>query len=91
MLFVCAKEGKYVVNANNQKEGVLEGNDEREEHEKVIPKKRPRSCSTVRCGCKAHMRIVLDQWSCKWKVTVLDDNHNHQLVTLCKRMMHFGD
>ncbi|KAH7850623.1 hypothetical protein Vadar_000511 [Vaccinium darrowii] len=86
ILFVCAKEGKYVANANNQKDGVVEGNDEREEHEKVISKKRPRSCSTVRCGCKAHMRIVLDQWSCKWKVTVFDDNHNHQLVTPCNRM-----
>ncbi|KAH7839591.1 hypothetical protein Vadar_006087 [Vaccinium darrowii] len=86
ILFVCAKEGKYVANANTQKEGVVEGNDEREGDEKVIPKKRARNCSTVRCGCKALMRIVHDKWNCKWKVTIFIDNHNHQLVTPCKRM-----
>ncbi|KAH7863937.1 hypothetical protein Vadar_023830 [Vaccinium darrowii] len=83
MLFVCAKEGKYV--AKIEKDGV-EGNDEREEDDKVIPKKRKRSCSTARCGCNAHLRIKLDKWSLKWKVTVFDDAHNHLLVTPSKRM-----
>ncbi|KAH7859317.1 hypothetical protein Vadar_034511 [Vaccinium darrowii] len=83
MLFVCAKEGKYV--AKTEKDGV-EGNDEAGEDDKVIPKKRKRSCSTAKCGCNAHLRIKRDKWSLKWKVTVFDDAHNHQLVTPSKRM-----
>ncbi|KAF7129435.1 hypothetical protein RHSIM_Rhsim10G0083300 [Rhododendron simsii] len=83
VLFVCAKEGKYV--AKNQKEGVVEGNDEIGAEEKVIPKKRVRR-STTKCECKAHLRIMHEKWNCKWKVTGFDENHNHQLVTPCKRI-----
>ncbi|KAH7864430.1 hypothetical protein Vadar_029527 [Vaccinium darrowii] len=83
MLFVCAKEGKYV--AKTEKDGVEE-NDEPGEDDKVIPKKRKRSCSTAKCGCNAHLRIKRDKWSLKWKVTVFDNAHNHQLVTPSKRM-----
>ncbi|GFZ13157.1 hypothetical protein Acr_23g0015420 [Actinidia rufa] len=83
VLFVCAKEGKYVTKA--EKDGV-EGNDERVEDDKVLPKKRKRSCSTAKCGCNAHLWIKRDKWNLKWKVTVFDDAHNHQLVTPCKRM-----
>ncbi|KAF7128985.1 hypothetical protein RHSIM_Rhsim10G0133400 [Rhododendron simsii] len=84
MVFVCAKEGKYM--AKTKSDGVVEGNDEREEDENMIPKKRARNCSTIRCGCKAQLRIVNDKWSTKWKVTVFNDNHNHPLVTPSKRM-----
>ncbi|KAG5514818.1 hypothetical protein RHGRI_011636 [Rhododendron griersonianum] len=84
VLFVCGKEGKYV--AKNQQEGIVEVNDETVEEEKVISKKRVRSCSTVKCGCEAHMRIMLDKWNYKWKVTGFDESHNHQLVTPSKRM-----
>ncbi|KAH7838091.1 hypothetical protein Vadar_021972 [Vaccinium darrowii] len=83
MLFVCAKEGKYV--AKTEKDGVEE-NDEPGEDDKVIPKKRKRSCSIAKCGCNAHMRIKRDKWSLKWKVIVFNDAHNHQLVTPSKRM-----
>ncbi|XP_058186150.1 protein FAR1-RELATED SEQUENCE 5-like [Rhododendron vialii] len=27
-----------------------------------------------------------DKWNCKWKVTGFGENHNHQLVTPCKRI-----
>ncbi|XP_058185024.1 protein FAR1-RELATED SEQUENCE 11-like isoform X2 [Rhododendron vialii] len=84
MVFVCTKEGRYM--AKTKSDGVVEGNDEREEDENVIPKKRARNCSTVRCGCKALLQIVNDKWSTKWKVTVFNDNHNHPLVTPSKRM-----
>ncbi|KAF7137375.1 hypothetical protein RHSIM_Rhsim07G0162500 [Rhododendron simsii] len=84
VLFVCGKEGKYV--ARNQQEGIMEVNDETVGEEKVISKKRVKSCSTVKCGCEAHMRIMLDKWSYKWKVTGFDERHNHQLVTPSKRM-----
>ncbi|KAG5550471.1 hypothetical protein RHGRI_015440 [Rhododendron griersonianum] len=87
MQFVCAKEGKYVAQIEN--DGVMEvreENYETEEDEKVIPKKRARSCSTVRCGCKARLHIKYDKWSSKWKVTVFSDAHNHPLVTPSKRM-----
>ncbi|KAI8572784.1 hypothetical protein RHMOL_Rhmol01G0227500 [Rhododendron molle] len=51
-----------------------------------MPKKRrERSCSTAKCGCKAHMSILHDKWSGKWKVTDFDEKHNHPLVTPCKR------
>ncbi|KAI8572762.1 hypothetical protein RHMOL_Rhmol01G0225400 [Rhododendron molle] len=86
MLFVCAKEGKYIAKIEN--DGVvevLEENDETEEDEKVIPKKRARSCSTIRCGCKARLQIKYDKWSNKWKVTVFSNANNHPLVT------HKGD
>ena len=83
VLFVCAKEGKYVPKA--EKDGV-EGNDEITEYDKVLPNKRKKSCSTAKCGCNAHLRIKRDKWSLKWKVTVFDDAHNHQLVTPSKRM-----
>ncbi|KAG5540932.1 hypothetical protein RHGRI_020979 [Rhododendron griersonianum] len=87
MLFVYLKEGKYVAKIEN--DGVmevLEENDKTKEDEKVIPKKRARSCSTVRCRCKARLHIKYDKWSSKWKVTVFSDAHNHPLVTPSKRM-----
>ncbi|XP_058187688.1 protein FAR1-RELATED SEQUENCE 11-like [Rhododendron vialii] len=84
VLFVCGKEGKYV--ARNQQEGIVEVNDETVGEEKVISKKRVKSCSTVKCGCEAHMQIMLDKWNYKWKVTGFDERHNHQLVTPSKRM-----
>ncbi|KAH7842047.1 hypothetical protein Vadar_000783 [Vaccinium darrowii] len=84
MLLVCAKEGKHVAKTNN--DGVIEGNGVRDQDEKVIPKKRVRSCSTIRCGCEAHLLITRGKWSAKWKVTVFSDIHNHQLVTPAKRM-----
>ncbi|KAG5542530.1 hypothetical protein RHGRI_022167 [Rhododendron griersonianum] len=84
ILFVCAKEGKYCARPKN--DGVVEGDDKREEDEEVKTKKRFRNCSTVRCDCKAHLRIRYDKWSSKWKVTVFNDTHNHQLVTPSKRM-----
>ncbi|KAG5564457.1 hypothetical protein RHGRI_000597 [Rhododendron griersonianum] len=78
---------KYVAKIEN--DGVVEENDENDETEKDgkgILKKRARSCSTVKCGCKAHLLIKYDKWSCKWKVTVFTDAHNHPLVTPSKRM-----
>ncbi|KAG5557789.1 hypothetical protein RHGRI_007884 [Rhododendron griersonianum] len=84
MLFVCAKEGKYVAKIENN--GVVEENEETEEDGKGIPRKRARGCSTVKCGCKAHLLIKYDKWSSKWKVTVFTDAHNHPLVTPSKRM-----
>ncbi|KAF7149619.1 hypothetical protein RHSIM_Rhsim02G0072800 [Rhododendron simsii] len=84
VLFVCRKEGKYV--ARNQQKGIVEVNDGTVEDEKVISKKRVKSCSTVKCGCEAHLRIMLDKWNYKWKVTGFDERHNHQLVTPSKRI-----
>ncbi|KAF7139583.1 hypothetical protein RHSIM_Rhsim07G0153800 [Rhododendron simsii] len=84
MLFVCAKEGKYFARPKN--DGVMEGDDKREEDEEVKTKKRFRNCSTIRCDCKAHLRIRYDKWSSKWKVIVFNDTHNHQLMTPSKRM-----
>ncbi|KAH7857091.1 hypothetical protein Vadar_008929 [Vaccinium darrowii] len=84
MLFVCAKEGKHVPWA--KKDGVVEEIDEREKDENMISKKRVRSCSTIRCECKAQLRIKHDKWSSKWQVTVFNDDHNHPLVTPSKRM-----
>ncbi|KAF7136014.1 hypothetical protein RHSIM_Rhsim08G0130400 [Rhododendron simsii] len=63
MLFVCAKEGKYVAKIEN--DGVMEENDETEEDGKRIQKKRARSCSTAKYGCKAHLLIKYDKWSSK--------------------------
>ncbi|KAF7151782.1 hypothetical protein RHSIM_Rhsim02G0114200 [Rhododendron simsii] len=83
--FVCTKEGNYA--AKKQQEGVQPLNvDAVGEEEKVISKKRDRNCSTVKCGCKAYLRIIHDKWNCKWKVTGFDENHNHPLVTPSKRM-----
>ncbi|KAG5550300.1 hypothetical protein RHGRI_015306 [Rhododendron griersonianum] len=83
--FVCTKEGKYA--AKNQQEGVQPLNvDAVDEEEKVIPKKRVRNCSTVKCGCKAYLRIMHDKWNCKWKVTGFNESHNHPPVTPSKRM-----
>ncbi|KAG5557776.1 hypothetical protein RHGRI_007884 [Rhododendron griersonianum] len=77
-------EGKYVAKIENN--GVVEENEETEEDGKGIPRKRARGCSTVKCGCKAHLLIKYDKWSSKWKVTVFTDAHNHPLVTPSKRM-----
>ncbi|KAF7153869.1 hypothetical protein RHSIM_Rhsim01G0173000 [Rhododendron simsii] len=83
--FVCTKEGKYA--PKNQQEGVQPLNvDAVDKEENVIPKKRVRNCSTVKCGCKAYLRIMHDKWNCKWKVTGFDESHNHPLVTPSKRM-----
>ncbi|KAF7127807.1 hypothetical protein RHSIM_Rhsim11G0019000 [Rhododendron simsii] len=76
-------EEKYL--AKKQQESVVEENDKTDEEEKVIPKKRVRRCSTVKCERKAHLWIMHDKWNCKWKVTSFDENHNHQLVTPSKR------
>ncbi|KAG5553240.1 hypothetical protein RHGRI_011187 [Rhododendron griersonianum] len=83
--FVCTKEENYAT--KKQQEGVQPLNvDAVDEEEKVISKKRVRNCSTVKCGCKAYLRIMHDKWNCKWKVTGFDENHNHPLVTSSKRI-----
>ncbi|KAK1355222.1 FAR1 domain-containing protein [Heracleum sosnowskyi] len=72
--FVCAHQGKYIPQ-NKEIFG-----------EKHNAKTQSRSCSTVKCGCKANMRIILEKWSMKWRVSVFDDSHNHKVVTPAKRM-----
>ncbi|KAG5543954.1 hypothetical protein RHGRI_016639 [Rhododendron griersonianum] len=83
MLFICAK-GRYVAKTEN--DDVVEENDERDEDGKVIPKKRRTNCSTIKCGCNAHLRIKRDKWSLICKVIFFDNVHNYQLVTPFKRM-----
>ncbi|KAF7139620.1 hypothetical protein RHSIM_Rhsim07G0168700 [Rhododendron simsii] len=81
--FVCTKEGNYA--AKKQQESVQPLNvDVVDEEEKVISKKRVRNCSTIKCGCKAYLRIIHDKWNGKWKVTGFDESHNHPLVTPMK-------
>ncbi|XP_050365733.1 protein FAR1-RELATED SEQUENCE 5-like [Argentina anserina] len=90
-LFVCAHEGKHVM--QTEKEDDLEEKDERAESDEAeicdiqVEKKRRRSCSTVKCGCKANMRILHDKWTRKWKVSVFSDIHNHKVVSPARRMM----
>ncbi|KAI5339070.1 hypothetical protein L3X38_018342 [Prunus dulcis] len=64
--FVCAHEGKYVPKNTSQK--ASEENDERDISEIENMKRTGKNYSTVKCGCKASMRIKLDRWSNKWKV-----------------------
>lgn len=56
-------------------------------YDKQARKKRRRSCSTVKCGCEANMRIVHDKWTNKWEVSVFSDIHNHKMVAPARRMM----
>ncbi|VVA37257.1 PREDICTED: FAR1-RELATED SEQUENCE, partial [Prunus dulcis] len=63
--FVCAHEGKYVPKNTSQK--ASEENDERDISEIENMKRTGKNCSTVKCGCKASMRIKLDRWSNKRK------------------------
>ncbi|KAG5543955.1 hypothetical protein RHGRI_016639 [Rhododendron griersonianum] len=76
--------GRYVAKTEN--DDVVEENDERDEDGKVIPKKRRTNCSTIKCGCNAHLRIKRDKWSLICKVIFFDNVHNYQLVTPFKRM-----
>ena len=62
VLFVCAKEGMYVRKVEKDS---VERTDEREEDDKILSKKRKRSCSTAKCGCNAHLCIKRDNWSLK--------------------------
>ncbi|XP_021815269.1 protein FAR1-RELATED SEQUENCE 5-like isoform X2 [Prunus avium] len=82
--FVCAHEGKYVPKNTSQK--ASEENDERNLSEIENMKRTGKNCSTVKCGCKASMRIKLDRWSNKWKVSSFQDSHNHKPVTPERRM-----
>ncbi|OVA13699.1 FAR1 DNA binding domain [Macleaya cordata] len=45
-----------------------------------------RSCNTIKCGCKAKMRILLNEELNKWTVTIFSDDHNHKFVTPSKRI-----
>ncbi|KAL6142396.1 hypothetical protein ACLB2K_060678 [Fragaria x ananassa] len=71
----------------------LKEKDEKAENDKVetcdmqIEKKRRRSCSTVKCGCEANMRVLHDKWTSRWKVSVFSDIHNHKIVSPTRRMM----
>ena len=58
VLFVCAKEGKYVPKA--EKDGV-EGNDERAEDDKVLPKKEKEVVQLLKGRCNADLRIKRDK------------------------------
>ncbi|XP_034197224.1 protein FAR1-RELATED SEQUENCE 5-like [Prunus dulcis] len=82
--FVCAHEGKYVPKNTSQK--ASEENDERDISEIENMKRTGKNCSTVKCGCTASMRIKLDRWSNKWKVSSFQDSHNHKPVTPERRM-----
>ncbi|KAM1224818.1 hypothetical protein ACFX2G_044610 [Malus domestica] len=82
--FVCAHQGKHV--SRNTVHETLEENEDRETCEIENMKKMNKNCSTVKCGCKASMRIVHDRWSNKWKFSVFKDVHNHKPVTPERRM-----
>ncbi|CAB4272290.1 unnamed protein product [Prunus armeniaca] len=82
--FVCAHEGKYMPKNTSHK--ASEGNDERDASDIENMKRTSKNCSTVKCGCKASMRIKLDRWSNKWKVSSFQDSHNHKPVTPERRM-----
>ncbi|XP_024164366.1 protein FAR1-RELATED SEQUENCE 5-like [Rosa chinensis] len=87
-LFVCAHQGKHVM--QTQKEDDMmdeEAKDEEEICDEQTGKKRRRSCSTVKCGCEASMRVLHDKWTNKWKVSIFSDIHNHKIVTPARRMM----
>lgn len=60
---------------------------EGETYDKQARKKKRRSCSTVKCGCEANMRIVHDKWTNKWEVSVFSDIHNHKMVTPAQKMI----
>ncbi|XP_050157451.1 protein FAR1-RELATED SEQUENCE 5-like [Malus sylvestris] len=82
--FVCVHQGKHV--SRNIVHETLEENEDRETCETENMKKMNKNCSTVKCGCKASMRIVHDRWSNKWKISVFKDVHNHKPVTPERRM-----
>ncbi|XP_062014115.1 protein FAR1-RELATED SEQUENCE 11-like [Rosa rugosa] len=87
-LFVCAHQGKHVM--QTQKEDDMIEEEEKDEEEicdQQTGKKRRRSCSIVKCGCEASMRVLHDKWTDKWKVSVFSDIHNHKIVTPARRMM----
>ncbi|KAM2196912.1 hypothetical protein PS2_000446 [Malus domestica] len=83
--FVCSHQGKY--NMQSENEDDMNDNDEQEVCDMKKWKKRQRSCSTVKCGCKATMRVVHDKWTNKWIVSVFSDIHNHRPVTPSRRIM----
>ncbi|KAL6219534.1 hypothetical protein ACLB2K_007293 [Fragaria x ananassa] len=83
--------GKHVIQTQKEddlteKEEIAE-NDEVETCDIQIEKKRRRSCSTVKCGCEANMRVLHDKWANRWKVSVFSDIHNHKIVSPARRMM----
>lgn len=45
-----------------------------------------KTCSTLKDGCKASVRVSLDTSTMKWKVKNFEDKHNHKIVTPSKRM-----
>ncbi|KAF8412287.1 hypothetical protein HHK36_000248 [Tetracentron sinense] len=45
-----------------------------------------KSCSTLKCGCMATMRIMNINETTKWKVTRFSNEHNHKFVTPRKRV-----
>nr|XP_011457413.1 PREDICTED: protein FAR1-RELATED SEQUENCE 11-like [Fragaria vesca subsp. vesca] len=92
-LFVCAHQGKHVT--RTQKEDHIKEKDERDEEDEEdadeacdrhIGNKKRKSCSTVKYGCEASMRVLYDKWTNKWKVSVFSDIHNHKIVTSARRM-----
>lgn len=76
---VCTHQGKHVI--HTKKEADMQEQVEGETYDKHARNKRRRSCSTVKCGCEANMRIVHDKWTNKSEVSVFSDIHNHKIVT----------
>ncbi|XP_077240724.1 protein FAR1-RELATED SEQUENCE 5-like [Tasmannia lanceolata] len=67
---------KYVCD----KEGRKDSNDKRQAGREVIPRR------TVRVGCEAKMVIKLRDG--KWRVTVFEEKHSHELTSPLRRGMH---
>ncbi|CAL8169116.1 unnamed protein product [Prunus armeniaca] len=78
------QEGKYVPKNTSQK--ASKENDERDISEIENMKRTGKNYSTGKCGCKASMRIKLDRWSNKWKVSSFQDSYNHKPITPERRM-----
>ncbi|GAB2292919.1 hypothetical protein Dimus_027147 [Dionaea muscipula] len=86
MTFVCSREGKHTKLTEKRDYDVGQGTfiDNSSCSKSVTSK---RTTSTVKCDCKARLRVILDRWkiTMKWKITQFIKQHNHILVTPSKR------
>ena len=66
----------YVVMKGNAKEKKTLDNGESKDDEQ----KARRSCSSLRIGCKAMLRVMKNKKLHIWVVKVFDNNHNHGII-----------
>ncbi|XP_065618429.1 protein FAR1-RELATED SEQUENCE 5-like [Quercus suber] len=69
-IYVCCSEGQH------KRKKTLDNGESRDDEQKTY-----RSCSSLRTGCKAMLRVMNNKKLQKWVMKGFDNNHNHGIIS----------